>query len=91
MDAPWGFLSSTSGLPEWNDSNHLETSGTLLGPEGPAAPILRIAGFRHGPRARWRDTRPYLENCTVDASIFAGRKTSNISARPQGRMQNFAK
>jgi hypothetical protein len=91
MDAPWGSWLSTSGSPEWKNTGHLETSGTLLGPEGPAAPILRIAGSRHCPRARWRDTRPYLENCTVDASIFAGRKTSNISARPIGRMQNFAK
>jgi len=50
----------------------IETSGTLLGPEGSAAPNLGSRVLTPvNATVRW-DIRPYLENCTVDASIFAG-------------------
>src|SRR5262245_44979296 len=54
--------------------------GTLLGPEGTAARVLLLVGCRGFVSSAWtgfprvvawrgRD-RPYLENCTVDASII---------------------
>ena len=55
--------------------------GTLLGPEGAVAPFgpssverrpsyFGARAVRDGPGER---DRPYLENCTVDASIFVAK------------------
>ena len=49
--------------------------GTLLGPEGAAAPVgvlfllHGLAGLFSRMRGRAAGFRPFLENCTVDASI----------------------
>ena len=69
----------------WNAQGATEEGrGTLLGPEGAGSSVDH--GGLAGPRAagqalvrtarvsayavRWACLRPYLENCTVDASIF---------------------
>jgi hypothetical protein len=67
------------------------SSGTLLSPEGTAAPILRITGPGTCLRAVGLDTRPYLENCTVDASIFAESSDSAINLCATERSNRIAK
>ena len=67
------------------------SSGTLLSPEGTAAPILRITGPSTCLRAVGLDTRPYLENCTVDASIFAESSDSAINLCAIERSNRIAK
>ena len=82
-----GRTSSTTGIPEWNDARFLDHQARCW--------VLRERlrrTFWKGPgpcpRAVRLDTRPYLENCTVDASIFAGRKTSDKSLRDRKVEQN---
>ena len=79
---------STAGSPEWNDTRILDHQARCW--------VLKERLRRDfGPRvlapshveARL-DTCPYLENCTVDASIFAGRKTSDKSLRDRKVEQN---
>ncbi len=52
--------------------------GTLLGPEGTGVFAVPYQDRLAPPRMRWcadRD-RPYLENCTVDASINCSRQVN---------------
>ncbi len=54
-------------LVDVNYSVPLGAPGTLLGPEGSGSRARPSAG---GDPSRDPADRPYLENCTVDASIF---------------------
>ena len=49
--------------------------GTLLGPEGTGVSVPRTGSARRGCGGARRD-RPYLENCTVDASIICSCQVS---------------
>ena len=68
---------SSSGELRNEEQGGVELPSTLLGPEGAAASLGRylerpvVAGLRTEIRDAW--FRPYLENYTVDASIFWNR------------------
>ena len=65
-------VSTSSGTEKW--SAVTVWSSTLLGPEGTGVPSGPVA-FRRGCGGARRD-RPYLENCTVDASINCSRQVN---------------
>jgi hypothetical protein len=71
--------SSTGNGRGWNSEAARPAPGTLLGPEGTGLPDLTrtdtpanrsSTSCRRGSGA---ESRPYLENCTVDASIFVAK------------------
>ena len=85
-----GRHSSTTGSPEWNERRSLDHQARCW--------VLRERlrrTFWKGPgpcpRAVRLDTRPYLENCTVDASIFAESSDSAINLCATERSNRIAK
>ena len=82
--APPASVHSVAGAA-WNlEQEQGSASGTLLGPEGSSnhsstghpPPRTASVGIRRWQAStRWR-RRPYLENYTVDASIFVARQAT---------------
>ena len=91
MDVPLGTAFQYNRFAGVERTSIPRSSGTLLGPEGTAAPYLHDAGPGPCSRAVRLDTCPYLENCTVDASIFAESSDSAINLCATERSNRIAK
>ena len=74
---------ASSDAAAWNASSRgLRRPSTLLGPEGTAAGLVTSDGPNLPRHAAVEDGyRPYLENCTVDASIICSCQVNKGTRR----------